>query len=94
MATDNTFLSATTAAATSDELLLDSGDVAHVTTSGLAAGESIQLETYQGSAFQPVVAGAPIILTKENMAMVLCGPGQFRFRKPITAAAVGIYVDL
>ena len=93
MATNNEFLAPATAAATSTELILASGDVAHVTASNLAAGESIQVETYQGSDFQPLLAGGPIVLTREKMALVLCGPGQFRLRKPVTAAAVGIYVD-
>ncbi len=93
MATDNTFLAAATAAATSNELILSSGAVAHVSVSGLSSGESVQIETYQGSAFVPLQAGGPIVLTRENMALVLCGPGQFRFRKPVTAAVVGVYVD-
>lgn len=93
MATDNTFLAPTTSAATSDELLLQSGDVAHVSCNALGTGEAISLECYQGSAWAPVFTNGPVILTAADMAMVLCGPGQFRFKKPATALAVGLYVD-
>lgn len=93
MPTDNTFLAAATAADVSSELILASGDIARVSTSGLAAGETIQLEAYQGSAWLPVVSESPVVLSALDAVMVLHGPGQFRFRKPVTAAAVGIFVD-
>lgn len=93
MATDNTFLAAATAAATSDELLLDSGDVARISASGLGYAESIQLEAYQGSAFYPVISGTPLVLTASDPVMIVHGPGQYRLNKPVTAAAVALYVD-
>jgi hypothetical protein len=93
MPTDNTWLAATVNEVTSEELVLMSGETVQVSTRGLAARESIAVEIYQGNGFYQLMMGVAVELTARTNTAILSGPGQFRFNKPVTAAAVGLYID-
>ncbi len=94
MPTNNTWLAATVNEALSDELNLIAGEVVQVSTRNLGVRESISVEIYQGDGFYPLVMGTAVELTARNNAITLCGPGQYRFKKPVTASAVGLFKDV
>lgn len=87
MATDNTVVSPTTAAADFDfRLPRDMRQM--VSASGLGA-EVVEIHIFQGSAY--IASGEE--LTAETPALQILGPGQFRLAKPITAAPGGLFLD-
>lgn len=91
--TDNTWLAPTVEADLTSELILGAGEVAMVSTNGLDARESIQVEIFQGDSWNQLSMGTAVELTSRSNTLTLCGPGQYRFNKPKTSNSVGLFKD-
>lgn len=89
-------IAAKTAAETSADITVASGDVIQVWTSAkLQDSETVRIYRYDGvSVEQPVMEGPnTVVIGSLRGSLALIGPGTFRLKKSITAASVAVNYD-
>ena len=67
--------------------------VATVATKGLGAAETIPVSILTGSTYEPLLtADGAVEITSTQPQLILNGPGNYKFAKGVTVAAVSLQV--
>ena len=92
-----TAITSQTAAATSSDIAVASGDMIQIWVSPpLEPGETVDLYRYDGSSEEERVIedGVALTLDSKNLSMVVTGPvNALRLKKSVTGTATAVYYD-